>query len=28
LGASPTDLLALLPNLKNFDPSTRDLGFV
>ena len=28
LGASPTDLLALLPNLKNFDPSTRQLGFV
>ena len=28
LGASPAALLDLLPNLKNFDPSTRNLGFV
>jgi uncharacterized protein (DUF1501 family) len=28
LGASDTDLLALLPNLSNFDASTRNIGFV
>ncbi len=27
-GASDTDLLALLPNLKNYDASVRNLGFV
>lgn len=28
LGISDSELLALLPNLKNFDPSKRNLGFV
>ncbi|MCU6432727.1 DUF1501 domain-containing protein [Undibacterium sp. Jales W-56] len=28
LGASDTDLLSLLPNLKNFNPGSRNLGFV
>jgi uncharacterized protein (DUF1501 family) len=28
LGASDSDLLALLPNLVNFDASTRNIGFV
>ncbi|MFZ6846245.1 DUF1501 domain-containing protein [Undibacterium sp. RuTC16W] len=28
LGASDTDLLSLLPNLKNFNASSRNLGFV
>jgi uncharacterized protein (DUF1501 family) len=28
LGVSNTDLLTVLPNLKNFDPSTRNIGFV
>ncbi len=27
LGVSNTDLLSVLPNLKNFDPSTRNIGF-
>jgi len=27
-GASDTDLLGLLPNLANYDASTRDLGFL
>jgi uncharacterized protein (DUF1501 family) len=28
LGVSNTDLLSVLPNLKNFDPSARNIGFV
>jgi uncharacterized protein (DUF1501 family) len=28
LGASDTDLLSLLPNLKNYNGSSRNLGFV
>ena len=28
LGASDTDLLSLLPNLKNYDAGVRNLGFV
>lgn len=28
MGASDSDLLDILPNLKNFNPSTRNLGFV